>query len=74
MHLKGDVWPAHYHAEATEINLLIRGRMRLRGVTIEEGTVFIIDPGEVADPVFLRDCELVVIKTPSLPGDKYEVQ
>lgn len=73
LHLKGDKWPVHYHKEATEINLLISGRMRLRGVTMEAGTVFVIEPGEIADPVFLKDCQLVVIKTPSIPGDKYEV-
>jgi hypothetical protein len=28
---------------------------------------------EVAAPVFLEDCQVVVIKVPSLPGDKYIV-
>ena len=37
------------------------------------GDVFVIEPGEVAEPEFLEDCQLVCVKTPSLPGDKYEV-
>lgn len=73
VHPKGDKVTAHVHREATEINLLIRGKMSLRGVTLNAGTVFVIEPGEAVDPVFMKDCELIVVKTPSVPGDKYEV-
>lgn len=72
-HLKGESWPKHYHAEATEYNVLIKGLMKLNGEFINEGDVFIIEPNEVADPEFLTDCTLVCVKAPSLPGDKYEV-
>jgi len=72
-HSKGEPWAAHRHEIATEINYLVSGKMKLRGVTLEAGTVFVIEPGEVADPEFLRDCEIVVVKLPSVVGDKYEV-
>ena len=71
-HPKGEVWPSHYHAVATEINLLFRGSMRLNGDMLREGDVFVIEPGEVAAPVFLSDCEIVVVKVPSLSNDKFE--
>ena len=71
-HPKGEVWPSHYHAVATEINLLFRGNMRLNGNLLREGDVFVIEPGEVATPVFLSDCEIVVVKVPSLSNDKFE--
>ena len=38
-----------------------------------KGDVFIIHPYEIADPLFLEDCKIMVIKTPSVPGDKYLV-
>lgn len=72
-HKKGEVWPKHYHAIATEYNVLIFGKMFICGQTIESGTIFILDPNEVADPVFLEDCTVVTIKTPSVMGDKYNV-
>ena len=73
LHAKGERWPAHYHKVATEINYLVHGTMTLKGETFKAGDVFILEPGEIADPVFLEDCEIVIIKTPSLPGDKYQV-
>jgi hypothetical protein len=72
-HLKGEIWPKHYHKVATEINCLISGKMVIQGTELEPGDIFIFDPMEVADPIFLEDCTIVVIKTPSLKGDKYEV-
>lgn len=72
-HAKGERWPKHYHKVATEINYLIRGTMNIQGQVLNPGDVFILEPGEVADPIFFEDCELIVIKTPSLQGDKYEV-
>jgi len=38
------------------------------------GDVFVIEPYEIADPVFLEDCTVVVVKAPSVPGDKFVVK
>ena len=72
-HKKGEIWSPHIHKIATEINLLIEGEMTIQGKKLVSGDVFVIDPYEIADPIFHTDCKLVVIKTPSLPGDKYNV-
>lgn len=72
-HVKDEKWPAHYHAVATEYNLLIQGRMKIRGEIIEPGDLFVLEPNEVADPEFLEDCKVLCVKTPSIKGDKYEV-
>jgi quercetin dioxygenase-like cupin family protein len=72
-HAKGEVWTKHYHKVGTEYNLLIRGKMTICGETINEGEIFILEPNEVADPVFLEDCTVLCVKTPSSPGDKYEI-
>lgn len=73
VHNKGDIWPIHYHKVAYEINYLIRGKMIVSGKELLAGQIFVFEPGEVADPKFLTDCELIVVKTPSIVGDKYEV-
>ena len=72
-HKKDEVWPSHYHKIATEFNLLVSGAMTLNDVQIKPGDIFVISPGEVADPKFLEDCKILVVKTPSIPGDKYEI-
>lgn len=70
-HAKGEKWDRHYHAVATEINLLVKGRMRIQDTELKEGVVFVILPNEVADPEFLEDCEVVIVKVPSVKNDKY---
>jgi quercetin dioxygenase-like cupin family protein len=70
----GDSWPVHTHKKATEYNLLVQGTMVLQEQRLESGTLFVLDPWEVADPKFLTDCLVVIVKVPSVPGDKYELQ
>jgi len=72
-HKKGEIWSKHYHAIGTEYNILIKGKMIICNQEINEGEIFVLYPMEVADPIFLEDCTVVCIKTPSIPGDKYEV-
>jgi quercetin dioxygenase-like cupin family protein len=72
-HFQGEKWPVHYHKESKEINYLVRGKMKIQNQIIEQGDIFILHPYEVADPVFLEDCEVLIVKTPSVPGDKYEI-
>jgi len=69
-HKKGEHWPAHFHEHCTEINYLISGKMIIKGKELNSGDIFVLDKLEIADPEFLEDCKLVVIKTPSIPGDK----
>lgn len=71
IHTKNEPWPTHYHKIATEVNYLISGSMTIQGRLLESGDVFVIEPGEIADPVFHTDCRLIVVKVPSVIGDKY---
>jgi quercetin dioxygenase-like cupin family protein len=73
-HPKGEKWPIHYHKVATEINYLIRGSMTIGDVVLKAGDIFTILPFEIADPVFLEDCELIVVKTPSIKDDKFSIE
>jgi quercetin dioxygenase-like cupin family protein len=69
-HKKGEEWPCHYH-KSTEINYLISGELLMHGEVLTSGDIFMMEPYEVADPEFITDCTVLVIKTPSMPGDKY---
>ena len=73
LHKKGESWDTHYHMIATEINYMIRGKMTIGDETLITGDIFTIYPGEVSDPVFLEDCEIIVVKVPSAKEDKYIV-
>ena len=72
-HLAGEQWDTHYHQIATEINYLISGSMTINDQFLTAPRVFVLEPGEVANPSFLTDVSLIVVKVPSLPGDKYIV-
>ena len=56
-----------------EINLLISGEMVLNGVRLSSGDVFILDPYEITDVQFTKECSVVCVKTPSIPDDKIVV-
>lgn len=70
-HVKGEKWDTHYHKVGTEINYLVKGKMKIQDIVLNEGDVFVLYPYEVADPEFLDDCTVLIIKTPSVPGDKF---
>ena len=44
--------------------------MKMNGNFLAAGDLFSFAPGEVAQPEFLQDCEVIVVKVPSLPRDK----
>ena len=72
-HKKGEFWPAHVHNIVTEYNILIEGRLTINSIEILPYQIFIIPPGEPTKAIFLEDCKIIVIKTPSIPKDKYEI-
>lgn len=71
IHKKGDCWPVHFHKEAIEITLVIKGKVKIQNKIMSDGDIFVMYPYEIADPVFLEDTHVVIIKTPSVIGDKY---
>lgn len=71
-HHAGEYWAPHYHELADEINYLISGKMEISGTQLEAPCVFVIPKGEISVPIFHTDVSLIVVKTPSVPGDKYD--
>ncbi len=73
IHPKGEIWDTHYHKIATEINFLVSGKMTIQGQNLKSGDIFVIEPLEIADPIFHEDCHIVCVKTLSVKNDKYIV-
>ena len=73
-HKKGEYWAPHYHKDSVEYNVLVDGKMIIQGKELNSGDVFVFERGQIADPVFLEDCKVVVVKVPSIPNDKFEVE
>jgi hypothetical protein len=67
----GDKEPSHYHAVATELTLVLEGTVVMFGEVFSSGTIIIIEPLESTDFQALTDVTTVVVKLPSLVGDKY---
>lgn len=69
----GEIEAAHKQLVATEITIVISGKIRLGEEEFSDGDIVFIPPHEVADFEALTDCSLVCIKFPSLPDDKIVV-
>lgn len=72
IHKKDEFWDVHYHDITVEINFLVRGEMIIQNKTLKSGDIFILEPFEISDPVFLEDCEVICVKVPS-KNDKISV-
>ncbi len=64
---------AHVHRIATELTLIASGRATMNGRTFATGDIVILEPGEPTDFLALEDTTTVVVKMPSVLGDKYLV-
>ncbi len=65
--------PAHIHRIATEITLVASGRVRMNGREFQAGDIVVLAPGEATDFRALSAATTVVVKLPSVAGDKYPV-
>lgn len=67
----GDHEAAHFHKVATEVTLVLQGRVRMAGREWGQGDIIVLEPGEVTDFEALTDAVNVVVKVPGAAGDKY---
>jgi UDP-N-acetylmuramoylalanine-D-glutamate ligase len=68
---EGDYEQRHVHRVATEITVILGGRARMCGQDWESGDIVVLDPGDPTDFTALTDVTAVVVKSPSVPADKY---
>lgn len=68
---KGDHEASHYHKIATELTLVVYGRIRMKDMTYGKGDIVIVEPGETTDFEALEDSVCTVVKYPGASNDKY---
>ena len=61
----------HYHKIATEITVIISGRVRMNQREYIAGDIVIIEPGEGTDFEVIEDTATTVVKLPGANNDKY---
>jgi hypothetical protein len=72
-YVSGTIEPQHVHKIAREITVIVSGKARMGGEIYIKGDIIDISPGQSTSFEALEDTTTVVIKTPSLPNDKYLV-
>ena len=63
--------PSHIHKVAHEITLVISGRQICNGQLFTAGDICMLEPGDISQIEYLEETEVVTIKVPSVPSDKY---
>lgn len=69
----GEHHDAHYHAIATEINVVTEGSVNIDDEIFTAGEIFVVYPMESINPLFTENTTIVCVKTPSVMGDKYSI-
>ena len=67
----GDREERHHHKVATELTVIVNGKVRMNSVEYSQGDIITIEPGESTDFEALTDVATTVVKVPSVKGDKY---
>ena len=70
----GDREGAHYHKIATEITVIVSGRVRMNGVEYGAGDIIVMEPGDMTDFEALTDAVNTVVKLPGANDDKYPAE
>lgn len=68
----GEREKAHHHKVAVELTVIVFGRVRMSGREFGSAQIVCIPAGESTDFEALEDTVTVVVKVPSVRGDKYE--
>jgi len=70
---KGECEKRHYHKIATEITVIVSGRVKMNGIEYGPGDIIVMEPNESTDFECLKDgTRNVVVKIPGVNDDKYE--
>lgn len=67
----GDREDWHYHKIATEISVIVSGRVRMNQREFSAGDIIMMEPGEGTDFEVLEDTVTTVVKLPGANNDKY---
>lgn len=68
---KGDHEDTHHHRIATEITVIVSGKVRMNELILEKGDILVIPPYQATDFEALEDTVTTVAKLPGANNDKY---
>ncbi|MDE2025551.1 MAG: hypothetical protein KGJ07_03590 [Patescibacteria group bacterium] len=71
---KGDVEEPHFHKVAQEYTVIISGLFRINGKIYKKDSIINFEPNDISHFECIKDGSTVVIKIPSVKGDKYVVK
>ena len=69
----GQSEPRHVHRVATEVTLVAYGRVRMNDRELSGGDIIVLNPGEDSSFEAIEASATVVVKLPSVAGDKYPI-
>ena len=67
----GDYEKPHIHKIAKEIAIIVCGEVLMNNIKYSKGDIILIEPNDKTDFNCLTDIITVVVKIPSIVGDKY---
>jgi len=67
----GEYEAPHHHKIATEITLIVTGKVEMNGIKYKANDIIVIEPGESTDFKTLTKTITVVVKFPGASNDKY---
>ena len=70
-YVKGDFEEKHHHKIATEITVVVSGKILMNEVEYSKGDMIVIEPNESTDFSALEDTVCTVVKFPGASNDKY---
>jgi quercetin dioxygenase-like cupin family protein len=70
-YVAGDKEPRHHHKIAEEITVILSGKAVMDGTVLTAGTIALLRPGESTGFEAIEDTTTLVVKLPSVQGDKY---
>lgn len=68
---QGDHESWHYHKVATELTVIISGKVEMNDVGYGPGDIIVIEPNDGTDFRAITDAVNVVVKIPGANNDKY---
>lgn len=71
---KGEKETAHFHKIATEITVIISGRVRMFEREWTAGDIIVVEPNDITDFEALEDSVNAVVKIPGANNDKYLIR
>jgi len=78
-HKRGKIGDKHTHKVTTELTYVVSGMMIINDASLKtsrilkKGDMFVFYPNEISDVEFTEDTDLIVVRWPSIPSDKYMV-